>query len=133
FTRWYRLRACRNHRLDILNGRSGFQSRVVTGTNPQQHNVIVIVDQTERDCAPAQVDGPGAGAGAHIALAITRDADCRESAVLDDDLGDDSILPVHGHDPAVGEMQIARAGAASVLSVNHADPGCYDKYKPTSE
>ena len=87
---------------------SRFQSRIVARTNPQQHNVIVIIDQPGRHGSPAQVDGPGARAGAYIAIA----ADRRESALLDDDLGYDGVLPVHSHDLAVGEMQIARAGAA---------------------
>jgi len=85
--------------------------------------VIVIVDQPGSHGAAPQVDGAGAGAGARIADA----ADRGESPILDGDFGYDAVLPIHGHDLAVGETKIARAGAASVLRVNRPHAGCYDK------
>ena len=86
----------------------------MAGTNPQQHNVVVIIDQPRCNGAPAQIDGLGARTGARVAVAAYRG----ESAVLDDDLGYHRVLPIQGHDLAVGEVQIAGSITPGGLCVN---------------
>ena len=85
--------------------------------------MIVIIDQPGSHGAATQVNGAGAGAGACIAGT----AHGCESPVLDGDLGYDGILPIHGHDLAVGEVQIARTGAGRLRVSKPGDGGCYDE------
>jgi hypothetical protein len=83
----------------------------------------MVVDQPGCHSATAQVYGSGARAGAGIAISSDR----RELSILDDDFRRHGVLPIHGHDPAVGEVQIAGTGAAGVrlrLGVNQSGSGC---------
>ena len=85
--------------------------------------MIVIVDQAGGNGAATQVDGAGARAGARIAGT----ADGGKAPVLDGDFGHNGVLPIHGHDLAVGETKITRPGARRLGVSKTRDGGCYDE------
>ena len=83
------------------------ERRVIAGPDPEQDDVIVVVDEAGHDRAAAQVDLARAGTQTLIAART----DGREPAVLDRDLGRRRSARIHRHEPAVGQSQIAGARA----------------------
>ncbi len=83
-----------------FDGSRRFEPRVVAGAKAEQHDVIVIVDQTGHCGAAVQVDR--LGTGAELAAGKI------EPAVLDGDGRQHRVARVHGDDLAVDQTQIAR-------------------------
>ena len=101
------LRARLDRRLHLGNRRRRLERRVIAGPDPEQDDVIVVVDEAGNDGAAAQIDFARAGAEP---LPAAR-ADGGEPAVLNRDLADRGPARVHRDDPAVGQSQIAGARA----------------------
>ncbi len=103
FPRGHRFRARRDRRLNVFDRGSCFEPCIVAGTQAQQHDVVVIVDQSRHCRAAAQIDGLGARARLRPRKI--------EAPVLDGHRRQNGIARVHGHDLSVDQAQIAGAGA----------------------
>src|SRR6516162_9789030 len=91
-------------RLHISHGGGSLEPSVVARTQAEQHDMVVIVDQSgdrrasaEVECFRARAEWPASG---------------YEESVLDRDRGDDGVSRVHGMDLAVDQSQVPRPIAA---------------------
>ena len=94
-------------RLHLGDRRRALERRVIPGADAEQDDVIVVVDEAGDDGAAAKIDLTRARTQSLIA---TR-TDGGESSILNGDLCCRGPAPIHRDEPAVGQMQVARAGA----------------------
>ena len=126
--RGHRLRPGPDQRLHVRNRACGLEPRVVSRSQAEQHDVIVVVDQAGNGGAALQVNNPGARAQASAAL-----ADAGDDPVLNRHLGDDGVLRVHRRDLAVDESDVPRArtvrGRRRLRGRSRCDERCEYEYE----